>query len=106
MDAKERDLALFAALSLSCAVFACAVDHPVFSSIFLVLGLVAIVCASRELLALTFNQASHLRAAMPRAALGEAVQRAAGASVPSGGQGRRPPIRLPRALPGQFPSTS
>jgi hypothetical protein len=43
MDAKERDLALFAALSLFCAGFAWIVDHPVFSSVFFVLGVVAIV---------------------------------------------------------------
>jgi hypothetical protein len=38
MDAKERNLALLAALSLSCAGFAWIVDHPVFSSVFFVLG--------------------------------------------------------------------
>jgi hypothetical protein len=38
MDAKKRDLALFAALSLFCAGFAWIVDHAVFSSVFLVLG--------------------------------------------------------------------
>ena len=43
MDAKERDLALFAALSLFCAGIAWTVDHVIFSSIFFVLGVAAIV---------------------------------------------------------------
>jgi hypothetical protein len=43
MDAETRDLALFAALSLFCAGLAWTVDHPLFSSLFFVLGLVAIV---------------------------------------------------------------
>jgi len=45
MDAKALDLALFAALSLFCAGVAWIVDHPIFSSIFFVLGGVAIVGA-------------------------------------------------------------
>ena len=45
MDAKTRDLALFAAVSLLCAGFAWIVDHPIFSSVFFVLGGVAIVGA-------------------------------------------------------------
>jgi len=43
MDLKDRDLALFAALSLFCAGFAWIVDHAVFSVVFLVLGIAAIM---------------------------------------------------------------
>ena len=38
-----RDLALFAAVSLVCAGFAWTVDHAVFSAVFLVLGVAAII---------------------------------------------------------------
>ena len=48
MDAKKRDLALFAALSLFCAGYALIVDHAVFSSVFLVLGVVAIISATER----------------------------------------------------------
>jgi hypothetical protein len=43
MDLKERNLALFAALSLFCAGFAWTVDHAIFSAVFLVLGAAAII---------------------------------------------------------------
>jgi hypothetical protein len=43
MDLKERNLALFAALSLFCAGFAWTVDHAIFSAVFLVLGVAAII---------------------------------------------------------------
>jgi hypothetical protein len=43
MDAKARNLALLAALSLSCAGVAWISDHPVLASVFLVLGGVAAV---------------------------------------------------------------
>jgi hypothetical protein len=43
VDAKTHDLVLFAAVSLLCAGFAWIVDHPLFTSLFFVLGLVAIV---------------------------------------------------------------
>ena len=45
MDAKTRELALLAALSLVCAVFAWAGDRDFFDSIFFVLGGVAILGA-------------------------------------------------------------
>jgi len=45
MDAETRDLALFAALSLFCAGVAWTVDHVIFSSVFFVLGVAAIVGA-------------------------------------------------------------
>jgi hypothetical protein len=48
MDAKKRDLALFAALSLLCAGFAWTVDHAVFSAVFFVLGVVAIISAAER----------------------------------------------------------
>jgi hypothetical protein len=43
MDVENRDLGLFAALSLFCAGFAWTVDHAVFSVVFFVLGVAAIV---------------------------------------------------------------
>jgi hypothetical protein len=43
MDAKTRDLALLAAPSLFCAGFAWSWDHFILGSVFLVLGLVAVV---------------------------------------------------------------
>ena len=43
MDVETRDLVLFAALSLFCAGFAWTVDHAVFSAVFLVLGVAAII---------------------------------------------------------------
>jgi hypothetical protein len=46
MDAKPRDLVLLAALSLFCAVFAWAGDRVVFGSVFLALGVVAILGAA------------------------------------------------------------
>jgi len=46
MDAKTRDLVLFAALSLFCAGFAWTVDHAVFGSVFFALGVVGIFGAA------------------------------------------------------------
>jgi hypothetical protein len=46
MDAKSRDLALLAALSLFCAIFAWAEDRDVFGSVFFALGVVAILGAA------------------------------------------------------------
>jgi hypothetical protein len=43
MDLKDRDLALFAGLSLFCAGFAWTVDHAIFSAVFVVLGVAAII---------------------------------------------------------------
>ena len=48
MDLKDRDLALFAALSLFCAGFAWTVDHAIFSAVFLVLGVAAILEAAER----------------------------------------------------------
>ena len=48
MDAKTRDLALLAFLSVFCAGFAWAWDRGVFASIFLALGLVAIFSAAER----------------------------------------------------------
>jgi len=45
MDVKALDLALLATLSLLCAMFAWAGDRGVVGSLFLVLGVVAIVGA-------------------------------------------------------------
>jgi hypothetical protein len=46
MDAKTRNLALLAALSLFCAVSAWAGDRDVFGSVFFALGAVAMVGAA------------------------------------------------------------
>jgi hypothetical protein len=46
MDAKTRDLALLASLSLFCAIFAWAADRAVFGSVFFALGAVAIIGAA------------------------------------------------------------
>jgi hypothetical protein len=46
MDAKTLDLALLAALSLSCAMFAWAGDRNIVGSLFFALGAVAIVGAA------------------------------------------------------------
>ncbi len=46
MDGKTRDLALLAALSLFCAVFAWAGDRDVLGSVFFALGVVAILGAA------------------------------------------------------------
>jgi hypothetical protein len=46
MDAKTRDLALLASLSLLCAIFAWAGDRDIFGSVFFALGAVAIVGAA------------------------------------------------------------
>jgi hypothetical protein len=46
MDAKTRDLALLAFLSLLCAIFAWAGNRDVFSPVFFALGAVAIVGAA------------------------------------------------------------
>jgi hypothetical protein len=46
MDAKTRNLALLASLSLFCAIFAWAGDRDVVGSAFFALGLVAIVGAA------------------------------------------------------------
>ena len=48
MDLKDRDLALFAALSLFCAGFAWTVNHSVFSVVFLVLGVAAVLEAAER----------------------------------------------------------
>jgi hypothetical protein len=45
MDAKMRDLALLAALSLFCAIFAWAEDQDIFGSVFFAFGVVAILGA-------------------------------------------------------------
>ena len=50
MDPKKRDLALSVALSLFCAGLAWSVDHAVFSVVFLVLGLAAIIDAAERYL--------------------------------------------------------
>ena len=41
MDAKTRNLALLAALSLFCAIFAWAGDRDIFGSVFFALGVAA-----------------------------------------------------------------
>jgi len=46
MDAKTRDLALLAFLSVFCAISAWAGDRDVFGSVFFALGVVAIVGAA------------------------------------------------------------
>jgi hypothetical protein len=46
MDAKTRDLALLAALSLFCAGIAWIMDHAVFGSAFFALGVVGIFGAA------------------------------------------------------------
>jgi hypothetical protein len=46
MDAKTRDLALLAALSLLCATLAWFVDHAIFASIFVALTAVAVFRAA------------------------------------------------------------
>jgi hypothetical protein len=46
MDAKTRDLALLASLSLLCAIFAWAGDRDVVGSVFFALGTVAILGAA------------------------------------------------------------
>ena len=46
MDAKTRNLALLAALSLFCAIFAWAGDRDIFGSVFFALGVVAVVGAA------------------------------------------------------------
>jgi hypothetical protein len=46
MDAKTRDLALLALVSLFCAIFAWAGDRDVFGSVFFALGVVAMVGAA------------------------------------------------------------
>jgi hypothetical protein len=46
MAAKSRDLALLAALSLFCAIFAWAGDRDIFGSVFFALGVVAILGAA------------------------------------------------------------
>ena len=43
MDAEERDLALFAALSLLCAGVAWTVDHVIFSVVFVFFGVAALI---------------------------------------------------------------
>jgi hypothetical protein len=43
MDAKSRDLALLAALSLFCAGFAWSWGHVILGSVFFVLGVVAVL---------------------------------------------------------------
>jgi hypothetical protein len=48
MDAKTRDLALLAALSLFCASFAWAGDRDVLGSAFFALGVVAIFGAAHR----------------------------------------------------------
>jgi hypothetical protein len=47
MDAKTRDLVLLASLSLLCALFAWAGNRDVLGSIFLALGVVAVLGAAR-----------------------------------------------------------
>jgi len=46
MDAKSRDLALLALVSLFCAIFAWAGHRDVFGSVFFALGVVAMVGAA------------------------------------------------------------
>jgi hypothetical protein len=46
MDPKSRDLALLAALSLFCAIFAWAEDRDILGSVFFALGIVAILGAA------------------------------------------------------------
>jgi hypothetical protein len=46
MDAKSRDLALLAALSVFCAIFTWAEDRDIFGSLFFALGVVAILGAA------------------------------------------------------------
>ena len=46
MDAKTRNLALLAALSLFCAIFAWAGDRDIFGSVFFALGVVGILGAA------------------------------------------------------------
>ena len=46
MDAKTRNLALLAALSLFCALFAWAGDRDIFGSVFFALGAVAVLGAA------------------------------------------------------------
>jgi len=46
MDAKARDLVLFAAQSLFCAGIAWTMDQAVFGSVFFALGVVAMVGAT------------------------------------------------------------
>jgi hypothetical protein len=46
MDAKTRDLALLAFLSLFCAISAWAGDRDIFGSVFFVLGTVAMLSAA------------------------------------------------------------
>ena len=46
MDAKTRNLALLAALSLFCAIFAWAGDRDIFGSVLFALGVVGILGAA------------------------------------------------------------
>jgi len=46
MDAKTHHLVLLAALSLSCAMLALAMDHGVFGSVFSALSAVAVIGAA------------------------------------------------------------
>jgi hypothetical protein len=46
MDAKTRDLALLAALSLLCATLAWFADHAIFASIFVALTAIAVLHAA------------------------------------------------------------
>jgi hypothetical protein len=48
MDAKTRNLALLAAVSLFCAGFAWIMDHAVFGLVFFALGIVAIFGAAER----------------------------------------------------------
>jgi hypothetical protein len=69
MDAKKRDLALFAARRSLVQALPGTVDHPVFSSVFFVLGVVAIVGVVEKSLALTFTKTLHSALQCPAAPL-------------------------------------